>query len=89
MRFWQIFGTINFLSPEGAEETSLVVKGLDLSASKVLDIGCGYGAIAVLLVEELGADCFIGIDVEETVCSVDSIIPVPKHLNCFQLNHRK
>ena len=41
------------------------------------DIGCGYGAIAVLLVEELGADCSIRIDVEETVCSAASVIPYP------------
>ena len=57
-----------YMSPGGADEASLVVKGIDLHGSKVLDIGSGSGAIAVLLVEELGAKHVIGIDVEEPAC---------------------
>jgi len=61
-----------FMSPGGGEEASLVVKGLDLNGAKILDIGSGSGAIAVLLVEKLGAASVIGIDVEEPVCSAAS-----------------
>ena len=61
-----------FMSPGGGEEASLVVKGLDINGAKILDIGSGSGAIAVLLVEKLGAASVIGIDVEEPVCSASS-----------------
>lgn len=56
-----------FLSPGGAEEAALVVEGLVLSGKTVLDIGCGSGAIAVLLAGDLGAERVIGIDVEAPV----------------------
>lgn len=56
-----------FLSPGGADEALLVVEGLDLRGKTVLDIGCGSGAIAVLLAGQLGAGKVIGIDVEEPV----------------------
>ncbi|HCH99470.1 MAG TPA: SAM-dependent methyltransferase, partial [Alphaproteobacteria bacterium] len=38
-----------FLSPGGPDEVARVLEGLDLSGKTVLDIGCGSGAIAVLL----------------------------------------
>lgn len=57
-----------FMSPGGAQEASLVVKGIALHGSRVLGIGYGSGAIAVILVEELGAEHVIGIDVEEPAC---------------------
>ena len=41
------------------------------------DICCGYGAITLILVEEMGADCSIRIDVEEPVYSAASVIPYP------------
>ena len=56
-----------FLSPGGPEEVGRVVEGLDLAGKRVLDIGCGSGAIAVLLAQEYGAREVIGIDVEDDV----------------------
>ena len=47
----------------GAEEATSVVAGLDLSGKRVLDIGCGSGAISVLLAAELGAGEVIGASV--------------------------
>lgn len=58
-----------FLSPGGAEEAARVVEGLDLTGKRVLDIGCGSGAIAVMLARDLGAGEVVGIDVEDQVCA--------------------
>ena len=58
-----------FLSPGGADEALRVVEGLDLRGKRVLDIGCGSGAIAVLLARDCGAAEVIGIDVEDQVCA--------------------
>ncbi len=58
-----------FLSPGGAEEATRVVQGLDLKGLTALDIGCGSGAISVLLARDLGAAKVIGIDVEDEVCA--------------------
>lgn len=58
-----------FLSPGGAEEALRVVQGLDLAGKRVLDIGCGSGAIAVLLARDGGAAEVVGIDVESDVCA--------------------
>ena len=57
-----------FLSPGGAEEVARVVEGVDLEDKHVLDIGCGSGAIAVLLARDFGAGKVTGIDVEAPVC---------------------
>ena len=56
-----------FLSPGGPDEMARVIDGLDLTGKRVLDIGCGSGAIAVLLAQEHGAAEVIGIDVEDDV----------------------
>ena len=66
--FKDIWGE-GFLSPGGAEEASRVVDGLDLAGKRVLDIGCGSGAVSVLLVSEFGAAQVVGIDVEDDVCN--------------------
>jgi len=53
-----------FLSPGGREEVAKVLQGLSLADCRVLDIGCGLGAIDVLLVEEHHAKSVVCIDVE-------------------------
>lgn len=58
-----------FLSPGGPEEVSRVLTGVDLGGKHVLDIGCGSGAIAVILVRDHGAGHVTGIDVEDPVCA--------------------
>ena len=53
-----------FLSPGGAEEVARTLAGAPTAGARVLDVGCGLGAIDVLLVERFGAAHVIGIDVE-------------------------
>ncbi len=52
-----------FLSPGGPEEVREIVKDLDLSGNKVLDVGFGTGGPAIALAREHGARV-VGIDVE-------------------------
>ena len=58
-----------FLSPGGPDEVARVLEGLELTGKSVLDIGCGSGAIAVLLARNYGARSVVGIDVEDDVCA--------------------
>ena len=58
-----------FLSPGGPQEVAKVLAGTDIAGKRVLDIGSGSGACAVLLVREHGAAEVIGIDVEDPVCA--------------------
>lgn len=53
-----------FLSPGGAEEVARIVAGAPIEGARVLDVGCGLGAIDVLLVKRFGAAHVTGIDVE-------------------------
>lgn len=53
-----------FLSPGGPEEVRRVLEEVDLRGCRVLDIGCGLGAIDVLLVSEHHAASVVGIDLE-------------------------
>ena len=54
-----------FLSPGGEAEIAEMLKNTNLSGRKVLDIGCGLGAIDMLLVEKHDAAEVTGIDVQE------------------------
>lgn len=58
-----------YLSPGGADEVSRVVAGLDLKGARVLDIGCGSGAITLSLARDHGAAEVVGVDVEGPVCA--------------------
>ena len=58
-----------YLSPGGPDEVARVLDGLELTGARVLDIGCGSGAIAVSLVRDHGAGHVTGIDVETPVCA--------------------
>ena len=53
-----------FLSPGGADEVARIVAGAPIADARVLDVGCGLGAIDLLLVERFGAAHVTGIDVE-------------------------
>ena len=53
-----------FLSPGGEEEVARIVAGAPIEGARVLDVGCGLGAIDVLLVGRFGAAHVTGIDVE-------------------------
>tara|TARA_B100000405_G_scaffold278793_1_gene221812 strand:- start:422 stop:1204 length:783 start_codon:yes stop_codon:yes gene_type:complete len=53
-----------FLSPGGPDEVREMMKGVTLDGCRVLDVGSGLGAIAVMLVEEFGAAEVVGVDVE-------------------------
>ena len=59
-----------YMSPGGPDEVARVLDGLDLTGRRVLDIGCGTGAIAVSLHRDHGAAHVVGIDVEDTVCGL-------------------
>ena len=56
-----------YLSPGGPEEVARVIEGLDLTGKRVMDIGCGTGAITLSLVRDHGAAHATGIDVEDGV----------------------
>ena len=53
-----------FLSPGGAGEVARIVADAPIAGARVLDVGCGLGAIDVLLVERFEAAHVTGIDVE-------------------------
>ena len=56
-----------FLSPGGEEEVARIVAGAPIDGARVLDVGCGLGAVDVLLVERFGAAHVTGIDVEASL----------------------
>ncbi len=56
-----------FLSPGGSEEVAQLLEGIALDGKKVLDIGCGLGGPSCALVEQLGAEHVVAIDIEEPV----------------------
>ncbi|WP_377512169.1 methyltransferase domain-containing protein [Octadecabacter sp. R77987] len=58
-----------YLSPGGPAEVSRVLDGLNLRGKRVLDIGCGSGAITLSLAVDHGAAQVVGVDVESPVCA--------------------
>ena len=53
-----------FLSPGGEAEVARIIAAAPIEGARVLDVGCGLGAIDILLVERFGAAHVTGIDVE-------------------------
>ena len=62
--FLQLVWGDGFLSPGGAEELARILEDSDVSGCRVLDIGCGLGAIDQLLVSRHGAGSVVGIDID-------------------------
>ena len=60
----QIIWGDGFLSPGGSDEVVRLLEGSSLAGCKVLDIGCGLGAIDELLVREHGASSVVGVDID-------------------------
>lgn len=60
----QIIWGEGFLSPGGSEEIARLLEGSTIAGSRVLDIGCGLGAIDELLVREHGAGSVVGVDID-------------------------
>ena len=60
----QIIWGDGFLSPGGREEIARLLEGSSIAGCKVLDIGCGLGAIDELLVREHGASAVVGVDID-------------------------
>lgn len=53
-----------YLSPGGPEEVAKMLHGVEVRGKRVLDVGCGLGAIDVLLSQTYGAASVVGIDIE-------------------------
>jgi len=60
----QIIWGDGFLSPGGSEEIVRLLEGSSIAGCKVLDIGCGLGAVDELLVREHGASAVVGVDID-------------------------
>ena len=56
-----------YLSPGGDDETAMVLAGLDLLGTRVLDIGCGTGGCARFIAGQFAPAEVVGIDVEAGV----------------------
>jgi len=54
-----------YLSPGGPLEVAEMLRGVQVSGKRVLDVGCGLGAIDVLLSKTYGAVSVVGIDIEQ------------------------
>lgn len=70
MRFLEALWGEGYLSPGGPDEVDLVVEGLPLKGSVLLDFGCGAGGITLHLVERHGVRHAMGFDVELPVIEV-------------------
>jgi phosphoethanolamine N-methyltransferase len=60
----QIIWGDGFLSPGGADEVARLLEGSDIAGCRVLDIGCGLGAIDELLVTQYRAQEVVGVDID-------------------------
>jgi SAM-dependent methyltransferase len=60
----QILWGDGFLSPGGGEEIARLLEGSSIAGCRVLDLGCGLGAIDELLVREHGAGSVVGVDID-------------------------
>jgi phosphoethanolamine N-methyltransferase len=63
-KFLQLVWGDGFLSPGGAAELAQLLDDSDVSGCRVLDIGCGLGAIDELLVSRHHAGSVVGVDID-------------------------
>jgi ubiquinone/menaquinone biosynthesis C-methylase UbiE len=63
----QIIWGEGYLSPGGPAEITRLLEGSDITGCSVLDVGCGLGAIDVLLVREYRAASVTGIDIDPSL----------------------
>lgn len=56
-----------FLSPGGGKELGHMLRHVDITGERGLDVGCGVGGYDVLLVREHGAARVVGIDLDEAM----------------------
>lgn len=77
-----------FLSPGGATEMGQLLNGFDSSGLRVLDIGCGLGGCALMLVREYGAGHVTGIDIEpELVARANAAVDHAGLRDRIQIQH--
>lgn len=55
---------VGFLSPGGPEEVLEILRGIDLRAKQVLDIGCGVAGPAMVIARNLHPEKITGTDIE-------------------------
>jgi len=72
-----------FLSPGGTVEIDEIMKGIDASGKKVLDIGCGCGGAAIHLIKKHGAKSVLGIDTESLVIQRAEELATKNNLSSF------
>jgi ubiquinone/menaquinone biosynthesis C-methylase UbiE len=66
----QIIWGEGFLSPGGAAEIAHLLEGSDIAGCALLDVGCGLGAIDLLLVQEFKAASVVGVDVDPSLLAI-------------------
>jgi SAM-dependent methyltransferase len=59
-----------FLSPGGAHEVACLLEGSSIAGCRVLDLGCGLGAVDELLVRRHGARSVLGVDVDPALLAI-------------------
>jgi SAM-dependent methyltransferase len=67
VRFLEALWGDGYLSPGGPDEVRRIVRDVDFSGKRMLDIGCGSGGITLFLAQEFPLAHITGFDVEDPV----------------------
>ena len=67
VRFLEALWGEGYLSPGGPDEVRRIVRDVDFSGKRVLDIGCGSGGITLFLAQGFPLAEITGFDVEDPV----------------------